>query len=241
MAPNPPGFLEHLRSHGYHPRSDKHSNSLSECIVSDLLEQCSSIRQQAAAGRLVYSLNFTLFTGTADWKVDLVFGDPPPGQPPPSSPTRIVRTPPSTVQIAIELKAVMTEHRKAVKNRKRDFEAHHDHVHRYSRRTIAAGLLVLNGASVFRSPLRDGPTVHRNPDDLVRHCVSEMRAVSQRSSVDGVGLDAKGVIVVDFDNQNLSAAKYASAGNVPRVGDPLHYDAFVQRICALFGERFLDH
>jgi len=79
MAPNPPGFLAHLRTHGYHPRSDKHSNSLSVCIVSDLLEQCSPIRQQAAAGRLVYSLNFNLFTGTADWKVDLVLGEPPPG------------------------------------------------------------------------------------------------------------------------------------------------------------------
>ena len=241
MAPNPPGFLEHLRNHGYHPRSDKHSNSLSEYIVSDLLEQCSPIRQKAAAGRLVYSLNFKLFTGTADWKVDLVLGEPPPGQTPPSSPTRIVRTPPSTVQIAIELKSVMTEHRKAVKNRKRDFEAHHDHVHRYNRRTIGGGLLVLNGASVFRSPLRDGPTVHRNPDDLVRHCVSEMRAVSQRSSVDGVGLDAKGVIVVDFDNQDRSRAEYLFAGNVPRVGDPLHYDAFIQRICALFADRFCDH
>jgi len=238
MAPNPPDFLRHLRAQGYHPRSDKHSNALSECIVEDLLEHCSVMQRRAARGTLVYSLNFTLFTGTSEWKVDLVLGEPAPGQPPPSLPNRIVCTPPSTVQIAIELKAVMTEHRKAVKNRKRDFEAHHDHVHRYNRRALAAGLLVVNAASVFKSPLRPNPTVHRNPDKLVSHCVSEMRAVSQRNTIDGVGLDAKAVIVVDFDNQNLSRAKYRFTAGAPRVGDPLHYDAFIQSICTLFAERF---
>jgi len=40
-------------------------------------------------------------------------------------PAGIAEAPPSTIHIAIEIKGVMTEHHKAVKNRKRDFEAHH--------------------------------------------------------------------------------------------------------------------
>jgi hypothetical protein len=150
MAPNPDGFLRHLQEFGYHPRSGKHSNCLSECIVHDLIEQCQAIRRKASEGRLVYELNFTLLTGTAEWNVDLVLGEPPPGLASPQPPKQILRTRPSTVQIAIELKTVMTEHRKAVKNRKRDFEAHHDHVHRYSQRAIAGGVMVINTAATFK-------------------------------------------------------------------------------------------
>jgi hypothetical protein len=151
---------------------------------------------------------------------------------------RILRTRPSTVQIAIELKTVMTEHRKAVKNRKRDFEAHHDHVHRYNRRAMAGGVLVINGAAMFKSPLVDHVTYHREPESLIRHCIEQMRAVSQRSEVGGVGLDAKAVIVVDMDNQNITKARYLSRGAVPRVGDPMHYEAFIQTICSQFTDRF---
>lgn len=37
MSPNPATFLTHLRDHGYHSRSDKHSNALSDAIVHDLV------------------------------------------------------------------------------------------------------------------------------------------------------------------------------------------------------------
>lgn len=238
MAPNPAGFLHHLQQFGYHPRSDKHSNCLSQCIVDDLIEHCQAIQRRANDGRLVYDLNFTLFTGTAEWNADLVLGEPPPGQGLPQPPYRIIRTRPSTVQLAIELKTVMTEHRKAVKNRKRDFEAHHDHVHRYNQRAIAGGVLVINGAATFKSPLINRVTSHREPESLVKHCVAQMRAVSQRSDSSGVGLDAKAVIVVAMDNQNILKARYLLRGEAPRVGDPMHYDAFIQTICSVFTDRF---
>jgi hypothetical protein len=237
MSTNPEVFLRHLQELGYHPRSDKHSNCLSECIVDDLIKNCQAIRRKAAAGRLVYELNFTLLTGTAEWNVDLVLGEPPPGLASPQPPRCILRTRPSTVQIAIELKTVMTEHRKAVKNRKRDFEAHHDHVHRYNQRAIAGGVMVINSASTFKSPLVNHVTHHREPESLVRHCIEQMRAVAQRSAVGGVGLDAKAVIVVNMDNQNITKARYLSRGVAPRVGDPMHYDAFIQTICSLFTDR----
>jgi hypothetical protein len=239
MSPNPARFLEHLRTLGYHPRSDKHSNELARSVVDDLVASCPAIRQKAASGELVYGLNFTLLTGTAEWNVDLVMGQPAMGAPlapPPGSLIRQER--PSTVQIALEIKTVMTEHRKAVKNRKRDFEAHHDHVHRYNERAIAAGLLVVNIASTFRSPLRPDATAHRNPEKLVQHCVDQMRAVAVRPGAGGTGLDAKGILVVDLDNENLPGASYRVNRPAPPVGDPLHYDAFVQAICQAYTGRF---
>ena len=239
MSPNPTGFLDHLKALGYHPRSAKHSNELVRCVVEDLLTSCPAIARRAAAGELVYDVNFTLWTGTAEWNVDLVMGQPAIGKPePPTGKARIRRARPSTVQIAMEIKAVMTEHRKAVKNRKRDFEAHHDHVHRYNERAVAAGLLLVNIASTFRSPLRPTVTVHREPDKLVQHCIDQMRAVAVRTSSPGVGLEAKGIIVVEVDNENLQGASYRSTRPAPPLGDPLHYDAFLQTICQAYTSRF---
>lgn len=238
MAPNPIGFLSHLREAGYNPRSSKHSDALSEVIVDDLLAYCPAFQRKAAAGEVVYDLNFTIFTGTAEWNIDLVIGTPPPGIEPPSEPGSIVRSRPSTVEIGIEHKAVMTEHRKAVKNRKRDFEAHHDHLHRYNSRAIAGGVLLVNGAETFQSPLRSSETKHRNPGALVQHCVDQMRAVSQRSGTIGVGMEAKAVIVLDMDNVDHGATRYSALNAAPKVGDPMHYDAFIQTLCSQYTERF---
>jgi hypothetical protein len=231
--PLPSTFLTHLRSGPYHPRSDKHSNALAEAIVIDLLATCEPLAEQAAAGMVVWDTNFDLTYGTATWNTDLVLGAPPPGSGPPKD-EPIRKTPPSSVHIAIEIKGVMTEHRKAVKNRKRDLESHHVHVHTYDPKTIAGGLLVLNIAERFKSPLRaeDDITAHREPPALVGHCMGEARAISVRGGPTGNGLDAKCVIVVDDDNMELANVKYHEAYPAPQVGDPMHYDAFVQRLCA---------
>ncbi len=191
MSPNPEPFLSHLRASGYHPRSDKHSNALAEAVVSDLVMHCEAVRSKAALGQLCYDLNFTVQAGTADWNVDLVLGLPELGALAPQAGISIARQTPAVVQIAVEIKAVMTEHRKAVKNRKRDLEAHHEHVHNYNQQAIAGGILVINASPVFRSPLRAANTVHKNVDSLVQHCISELRAVSVRGGAKGYGLDAK--------------------------------------------------
>ncbi|MCK4283887.1 MAG: hypothetical protein KAX44_06190 [Candidatus Brocadiae bacterium] len=236
MSPNPLAFLGHLRAKGYHPRSNKHSNALAEAIVRDLVAVCPVIRTRAQAGELVYDLNFTLQAGTSDWNVDLVVGPPPPGSRAPDNAIR--RSQPSTVQIAIEIKSVMTEHRKAIRNRKRDLEAHHDHVHRYSRRVVAGGVLIVNQSATFLSPLRQERTTHTRPAELVALCINQIRAVAERQAPHGEGMDAKAVIVVDMDNEELASTAYVTGGAAPHIGDPLHYDAFVQRLCDVYQQRF---
>ena len=84
--------------------------------MSDLVRNCSAIVEAMRQGNLVYDLNFDL-GGRSNWNVDLVIGQPPPNGAPVAGAVAPVRGAPSTVRIAIELKAVMTEHRKAVKNR----------------------------------------------------------------------------------------------------------------------------
>jgi hypothetical protein len=239
MAP-PQSFLSHLQKSGYHPRSNKHSNALGEAIVADLLATCPSIARRAATGDLVYSLNFDLHYATAQWNVDLVLGPPPANVVTQLNGTPILCTPPSTVQIAIEFKAVMTEHRKAIKNRKRDMEAHHEHVHNYDAHTIAGGVMVINASPTFRSALRAAGqiTTHNRIADKVQHCMNEVRAISVRGGPTGYGLDAMAAIVVDMDNVTLTRTSYVTKPPAPQVGDPLEYDAFIQRLCSEYRSRF---
>lgn len=235
----PTTFIEHLREEGYHPRSNKHSNALAAAIVDDLCATCPLLATRAAAGEVVYDLNFDLIYATATWNVDLVLGAPPPGTEPPPSGLAIRRSPASTVQIAIEIKGIMAEHHKAAKNRKRDLEAHHTHVHNYSEAAIAGGVFVINAAPKFRSPLRKGEiTLHAHPVALVRHCLDELRAVAVRSGPGGTGIDAKAALVVSCDNIDLVGTSYVTTQPAPQVGDPLHYDAFIQRVCTDYSARF---
>lgn len=176
--------------------------------------------------------------GMSEWNVDLVLGSPAFETQPPEAGAAIRRSPPSSVEIAVEIKSVMTEHRKAIKNRKRDLEAHHEHVHNYNQKAIAGGVLVVNGAEKFKSPLRPGITTHRNVKKLVEHCVNELRAVAARGGSTGYGLEAKCAIVVDMENSKGVKPRFLKEPPSPQVGDPLHYDAFIQAICARFTERF---
>jgi hypothetical protein len=238
--PLPNSFLAHLRAGPYQPRSSKHGAALAEAIVADLVATCKPLAAQALAGEVVWDSDFDLVYGTATWNTDLAIGKPPPGTAPPEAGEAIRKTPPSYVQIAIEIKSVMTEHRKAIKNRKRDLESHHQHVHTYSADTIAGGVMMLNIAPRFRSPLRrpGDITTHKDPVKLIEHCMAEMKAVSVRGGPTGAGLDAKGVLVVSDDNLDIPATEYWEKPPAPKVGDPMHYDAFIQRLGAEWSRRF---
>jgi len=236
----PQAFLDHLRLEGYHPRSDKHSNTLAISIARDLATVCPDLGSKARLGQVVYDLNFDLHVRTATWNVDLVLGPTADIVPPELEPIRRGR--PVSVEIAIEIKSVMTEHRKAVKNRKRDLEAHHEHVHQYSQDAIAGGVFVINGALNFKSPLRTSSTRHatdrRAASLLVDHCISEMRNIAERTVQTSYGLEAKCAIVVDMDNVNLADTTFIERAPAPIVGDPLNYDSFLQRLCAIYEARF---
>jgi len=236
----PQAFLEHLRQEGYHPRSNKHSNSLALCIARDLAEACPALRGRARSGEVCYDLNFDLHVRTSTWNVDLVIGRAGEQSPPENQP--ISRGRPTSVEIAVEIKSVMTEHRKAVKNRKRYLEAHHDHVHHYDAHAIAGGVFVVNQALTFHSPLKRTRTMHaRDRQDmtaLVLHCLSEMRNISERADVSGYGLEAKCFIVVEMDNENLAQTTFVERPPAPLRGDPLNYDSFIQRLCTLYERRF---
>lgn len=245
-----------LVAHGYHPRTSSHSDLQSAQIVLDLLEACPLMRERALAGSLVAKLRHHQQVGHDDWVIDLALGTSARPASPPDHGQPIRFAPPSIIQAAIELKSIFTEHGKARRNRLRDFNAFHGYAHSYDPKTVAGAFLVVNAAEYFYSPLR-------KPEDITRHggrkasardvaaeSVRLFRTIYLRNSAhDPPGLEAIAVLVIEHDNldthpnRETHQAKHRptrvlDTAPAPQVGDPLHYQTFIQRICSHFVSRF---
>jgi hypothetical protein len=200
---------------------------------------------------VVAKLNHSVKVNYQDWNIDLAIG-PPAGLPVATKDGAIGFETPVTVELALEAKAVMTEHGKARRNRLRDLQAFHNYAHSYNQQTIAAGTVTVNVAPLFWSPLRDpnDVTAHNNIGDLGATTVSLFRGLPLRHRAsDGPGLEAVSVLVIDYDNLARNPAPPAGAPTprppalvthapAPQVGDPMHYATMIRRICTAYRERW---
>ncbi len=233
-------IVEFLQTHGYHPRSSAHGDALCGFVLDDLVVTCESFRRGAEAGQIVYDLNHNVGAGgRMSWNVDLVVG-------PPSEQAKravlkqgsISRGTPSEIWVAIDAKSVMTEHGKARRNRQRDLNSLHDVLHRRDSRTIVAGLVVVNAAAEFRSPLRASVTEHRNILRLVEETVQMYADIPRRTDVAGSGLDAMGIIVISHTNVEGDSTALITDPPAPGIHSPVHYRSFLGDICTAFESRF---
>ncbi len=168
----------------------------------------------------------------------MVLGTPPPATGKPPAGQAILRATPPSAQIAIRSKSIFTNTPVRPRTASGDLEAHHEHVHNYNSLAIAGGVFIINIAKVYQSSLLPTPTTRPSISNQVKNAVGEARAISVRGGPPGYGLDAMAVLVVDMDNINLASTKYHTGAPAPPVGDPLHYDSFIQRICSEYTQRF---
>lgn len=247
----PEAFVRHLAENNYHPRSDAHSNAVCRAIVDDLLAHCPAFAERAQAGEIVAKLNHTVKVNYQDWNIDLAVG-PPPGSPIPPSNGSITFETPATIELALEAKAIMTEHGKARRNRLRDLQAFHGYAHSYNEKTIAVGTVAVNVSRVFWSPTRstDDITEHAKIEILGKSTVELFRGLPLRHTpAEGPGLEAVSLLVVDFDNLRKNPdlpygaprpadPKLVTGTPAPRTGDPMHYATMIRRICAAYEDRW---
>jgi len=248
--------------HGYHPRSDRQSASQSQKIVLDLIDSCPALAERALRGEVVVQYTHHQRVGHEDWKIDIAFGTKA-GTPVPPIGSRISVEAPAIVQIGIELKSIWTEHGKARKNRFRDFTAFHGHAHRYDPNVIAGAFLVVNCSDLFFSPLnynrpdeKGGPVTRhgtRTSDGkaTAKAAIELFRSIHLRHSENDLpGLEALGVVVVEHDTFKMlpdelrarfgkgKPTRTIEGSPAPQIGDPLHYQTFLQRICNQYRSRF---
>lgn len=246
----PAKFVKHLADNLYHPRSDAHSNAICLAVLDDLLQYCEEIAASAASGRLVAKINHNVTVGHDQWNIDLALG-PPTGSPePPPSGEKIRFGTPAVVEIAVEAKAVMTEHSKAQRNRLRDLRAFHHHAHVYDNRVIAVGIVAVNAATTFWSPTRSAGDITTHKANAATKAVEVFKNLPLRNSyMDPAGLEALAVLVVRHDNlgknNKLPASAPAAqptslvtAPPAPQPGDPLHYATMIRRVCRSYASRW---
>ena len=239
----------------YHSRSDIHSVQLCEFIVRDLLTNCESLRKQAATGKIAYGINIKhRWPTTGKVKaLDLAVGVPSEhvtfaG----SDQIQRVRTLKSKsasasgnvfskLLIACEAKAVMTEHSKSQPRLFDELSSSHEIVHQGDQETIAAGIVMVNIASRFVSPLRQKNaeplywSIHNQPTVAAR-MIRHLRGLLVRNEIGQVGFDAFCTFVVDCDNQ--TDCKLHTVDPDPQPGDLDHYNTFLDRITRFYEERF---
>jgi hypothetical protein len=253
----------------YHSRSDQHSKIACWALLFDLLETCPLLRKHVEAGKVGFGINHEMreFKSGRKKNLDLVlcthgtgarellsFADLAAryrvlltvdewarlGKFPP-----LWRVPVGSVFVALEAKACMTEHIKALPRLYDELNSSHLAIHGAAHDAIAAGFAVVNMAPTFLSPglNKDGPnaprvkvTKHKQPDVTVR-TVEKLKEIPRRMHSGTEGFDALGIVVLNLQNDG-SPVTIVTNPPAPEPGDVCHYDQMIRRIAALYATRF---
>jgi len=218
----------------YHSRSDRHSKVACWVIAFDLLQQCDLLRAHVASGKVVLGVNHTLRDFQTQRKKDLDLVVAQPAGPMPQTPKRTFATmathfgvvltpseqtelddlpdapeaPVGSVLMALEAKACMTAHVRALPRLHDELDSSHQTAHGNSERALAVGFVMVNAGESFRSPdmnkldLTTHPAHinhHRQPADAIR-VIEKVKEIRRRSGGSPTGFDAVGVMVVDLPN-----------------------------------------
>lgn len=259
-------------SHGnewnYHSRSDNHSKVACWGIVFDLMRASSLFRKHATAGRIGFGINHEMRDFQHDRKkdLDLVICLPSSGSGTGRSlvdlgthynvdltdaereelaalpPLR--ETPVGNVLIALEAKACMTAHQKALPRLYDELNSSHQTIHGASDTAIAAGLVMVNIAERFLSPglnqeNRDSNpkwNLHRQPKS-VNITIDKIKQLPRRSKTGIAGYDALGIVVVECANDG-SQVKLLTTPPAPQVQDNYHYATMIDRLRGIYDTRF---
>jgi len=155
------------------------------------------------------------------------------------------RVPVGSVHVALEAKACMTAHIKALLRLYDELNSTHLAIHGSADFAIAAGFAVVNIAANFLSPGLNKADVkvaepvisyHRQPVDAAR-TVEKPREIPRRMQPNSEGFDAFGIIVLDIPNDG-SAVSIVETSPASGHGDVLQYDQMIRRIAPLYSTTF---
>jgi hypothetical protein len=247
----------------YHGRSDRHSKIACWGIVFDLMSVCPLLRRHISEGKVFFGINHEMrdFQQNRKKNLDLVLCTPSSSGRTPqetfatkirdyrivldtaeqanlSSLPELVRAPVGSVLVALEAKACMTAHQKALPRLYDELNSSHLTVHGATDEAIAAAFVMINGAASFISPTgtSTGPNIHRQPraTEIVRAKVTEL---PRRSSTGRAGFDAIAITVVECRNDG-SPVSLVEDERAPRSGDAFHYETMILRLAQLYATRF---
>jgi hypothetical protein len=255
----------------YHSRSDHHSKVACWGIVFDLLRASPLLRRHVTAGKIGFGINHEMRDFVHDRKKDLdvVLCTPSSAG---SAPGRTLsdfgkdygielsaeetaefgklpslrRVPVGSVLLALEAKAAMTAHQRALPRLYDELNSSHLTVHAASDNAIAAGFVMVNLAGTYLSPdlnkqNRAASPVwssHAQPRDA-QLVVDKIHQLPRRAAPRDVGYDALAIVVVDAVNDG-SEVKLVTGPPAPPVGDTYAYASMIDRVAHIWATRFQD-
>ncbi|WP_407050198.1 hypothetical protein [Methyloraptor flagellatus] len=256
----------------YHSRSDHHSKVACWGIVFDLMLGCSLLRRHVDEGRVAFGINHEMRDFVHDRKknLDLVLCTPSAGQAPTAGRTLEImaadyevdlsdeerailstlptlrEAPVGSVLMALEAKACMTAHQRALPRLYDELNSSHLTVHGATDQAIAAGFTMVNVAERYLSPDLNKKTratdpewsLHRQPRDAGL-AVDKIRQLPKRSKPGDVGYDAISIVLVDCVNDG-SPVSLMETPPAPQEGDIYHYASMIDRLAHIYATRFKD-
>ncbi|HEX2882197.1 MAG TPA: hypothetical protein VHO25_21905 [Polyangiaceae bacterium] len=157
----------------------------------------------------------------------------------------LYRAPVGAVQIALEAKACMTEHVKALPRLYDELNSSHLTIHGAMDVAIAVGFVMVNFSKTFISPGRNKhdlskvtPKVTNHPQPkAAERAIGKVMEISRRKGPGEDGFDAVGIVGIDCSNDN-SPVTIVTAPPAPSLQDVAHYDQMIRRVVQLYETRF---
>jgi hypothetical protein len=260
---------KHDNAWQYHSRSDHHSKVACWGVVFDLLATNALLRRHVEAGAVCFGINHEMRDFVHDRKknLDLVLctGEAQPGGLTlarmardycidlTQSETELLdslpalrRGPVGSVLLALEAKACMTAHQRALPRLYDELNSSHLTVHGSSEQAIAVGFAMVNVATQYLSPdlnKRNRLTnpqwsSHNQPRDA-QLAIDKIKQLPRRAKAGDTGYDALAIVVVDFPNDG-SAVQLVTSPPAPQAGDIYEYSTMIARLSGLYSTRFKD-
>lgn len=253
----------------YHPRSDRHSKIACWAIVFDLIQESQLLRSHLTSHKIAIGINHPMrdFSQNRVKNLDLVVC-----RTSTTNPTRTRRfsdlverytialdqndravlagfpeipiAKPSSVLVALEAKACMTEFIKARPRLYDELNSSHLTIHSDTDSAIAVGFAMINIANRFISPLRNPWPLaehlavvnnHRQPQDA-RSVVQKLLELPRRSMQGSRGFDAIGIAVVNCPNDGQPVSYVDEPIEPAAIG--FGYNELVVRLAHIYETRF---
>lgn len=256
----------------YHSRSDHHSKVACWSIVFDLLRTNSLLRHHVSSEKVGFGINHEMRDFVQDRKknLDLVLCTPARGDARRGPWTlammaseyeieltgaqrseldalpALARAPVGSVLMALEAKACMTAHQRALPRLYDELNSSHLTVHGATDQAIAAGFVMVNVVDRYLSPdlNKEGRDTnprwsdHDQPRDA-QLAIDKVRQLPRRSRTGATGYDALAIVIVDCRNDG-SPIGLVSDPPAPQPGDIYHYDSMIDRLGHIYLTRFKD-
>jgi hypothetical protein len=156
------------------------------------------------------------------------------------------RAPVGSVLMALEAKACMTAHQRALPRLYDELNSSHLTVHGATDQAIAAGFAMVNLAKSYLSPdlnkkhrADDPQWSHHNQPKDAQITIDKIRQLPRRSKTGDLGYDALCIVVIDCANDG-SQVKLISTPPAPQAADIDSYNSMINRLVHTYATRFKD-